>query len=282
MLQIRKMIHEDLSHGLRLKEQAGWNQVEADWRRLFDLQPDGCFLAEHDGMPVGTVTTSRFGSVAWIAMMLVDEAFRGQGIGRRLMTRALEDLEQHEVRSVRLDATPMGRPLYESLGFVPETTFIRFGGIFRPGPGVPTSSSSFSTDHVQEVFTLDREVTGTDRSRLISRLIAEPTVSLRVIAEERDEPRALGYLLSRPGANARQIGPCIANEEAGRRLLADAGQKHAGESVVIDIPSNHEQAIAMAEALGLEPMRRFLRMGRGPRIIEDLTRLWASAGPEKG
>jgi len=68
---------------MRLKEQVGWNQLEADWRRLLELQPDGCFFAELGGVPLGTVTTCRFGAVAWIAMMLVDEAYRRQGSAGR-------------------------------------------------------------------------------------------------------------------------------------------------------------------------------------------------------
>src|SRR3981081_3729230 len=100
----------DIPTGMQLQEHAGWNQLEADWRRLLDLQPDGCFLAELDGAPVGTVTTCRFGPVVWGAMMLVEERFRGRGIGRSLMVHALNDLDARGVRSVRLDATPLGRP----------------------------------------------------------------------------------------------------------------------------------------------------------------------------
>src|SRR5262245_32370282 len=126
MLSIRALTAADIPTGMRLKEQAGWNQLESDWRRLLELQPDGCFLAEHEGRAVGTVTTCRFGGVAWIAMMLVDAAFRGRGFGRALMLHALNDLDSRGIRSIRLDATPLGRPLYESLGFVAEAEFIRF------------------------------------------------------------------------------------------------------------------------------------------------------------
>src|SRR3954465_129988 len=88
VLCIREMTLADLAIGMHLKDQAGWNQREDDWRRLLAMQPDGCFLAELDGTPVGTVTTCRFGPVAWIAMMLVDSRFRHRGIGRKLMTHA--------------------------------------------------------------------------------------------------------------------------------------------------------------------------------------------------
>src|SRR5947207_13435443 len=86
---IRRMRLQDLSAGMRLKELAGWNQTEADWRRYLNLQPDGCFVAELNGAAVGTVATSIFGSVAWIALVLVDPAVRGRGIGTALLNQAL-------------------------------------------------------------------------------------------------------------------------------------------------------------------------------------------------
>src|SRR5437764_6600293 len=99
MLHIRVMSAADIPFGMRLKQQAGWNQLEADWRRYLDLQPDGCFVAELDGQPVGTAATSLFGSVAWIALVLVDNAVRGRGIGTALMERALAFLDQRGVRT---------------------------------------------------------------------------------------------------------------------------------------------------------------------------------------
>lgn len=88
--------------------------------------------------------------------------------------------------------------------------------------------------------------------------------------------------MSRPGARARQIGPCIADANAGRRLFEDAATRYAGEPVFIDIPAGNAPAGSLASALGLRPGRLLTRMGRGPRIVEDVERLWASAGPEKG
>ena len=72
MIRVRGMTVDDVPLGMRLKGQAGWNQIEADWRRFLALEPDGCFVAELDGKPVATTTTCVFDSVAWIAMVLVD------------------------------------------------------------------------------------------------------------------------------------------------------------------------------------------------------------------
>src|SRR5215210_474317 len=116
MANIRPMKASDVADGMRLKAEAGWNQVDADWRRFLALGGDGCFAAESGGRVVGSVTTARFRSVGWVAMLLVEKAHRGAGIGRGLLIRALEHLEARGARSVRLDATSLGRPLYESLG----------------------------------------------------------------------------------------------------------------------------------------------------------------------
>src|SRR5437870_5411367 len=141
MFHIRPMTVADLPVGMRLKQQAGWNQTEADWRRFLALEPDGCFVAERDGAPVGTTTTCTFGPVAWIAMVLVDPAVRGQGIGKALMRHALAYLDRCGVRSIRLDATPMGQPLYEQLGFQVEYPLARYEGMLpaaEPVRGVAT------------------------------------------------------------------------------------------------------------------------------------------------
>jgi GNAT superfamily N-acetyltransferase len=276
VLTIRILAVDDIPVGLRLKKQAGWNQLEADWRRLLDLQPDVCFLAESDGVGVGTVTTCRFGPVAWIAMMLVDEAYRRRGIGRALMTRALDELDSQGVRSVRLDATPKGRPMYESLGFVAEATLGRYRGVLPPADG-PASPQTVAD--LDEVIALDRQVTGTDRERLIRRLAREHPESLRVVRTGRETS---GFLLSRPGSTARQIGPCIADEQAGRLLLADVRSRYAGETVLFDVPTTNATAAELVGSWGLQAERVLVRMGRGPRVVEDLNRIWAGSGPEKG
>ncbi|WP_165226462.1 GNAT family N-acetyltransferase [Aquisphaera insulae] len=281
MLGIRPMTIEDIPVGRRLVAQAGWNQLEADWRRLLDLQPGGGFVAELDGVGVGTVTTCRFGPVAWVAMMLVDEAHRGSGIGRALMTRALESLDAQGVSSVRLDATPLGRPLYEDLGFVAEATLDRHRGILSPADGTPGEARVRTAGHpdLEAAIALDREATGTDRGRLIRRLADEQPDAFRVVGES---GRLRGFLLSRPGASARQIGPCLGDDLAGPALLADARSRYAGETVILDIPTVNVAAQALAGSWGLRAERVLLRMGRGPRVAEDLSRTWAGSGPEKG
>ncbi len=276
MIFPRPFTAADVPLGMRLKTQAGWNQLEADWRRMLEIQPGGGFVAEYNGIPSGTVMTCVFGHVAWIAMMLVDESLRGKGIGQALMEHALACLDEQGVRTVRLDATPLGQPLYEKLGFVAEYTLARYAG--NPiGSGDIAGVALAAASDREEAFALDRSVTQTDRRRLLERLLDE-----RQGFVVRGNGRLRGYLLARAGANATQIGPCIADDLAGPLLLNHALTHHAGSPAYIDIPQAHVTASALARQQGLTVQRELLRMCRGARIDERVDCLWASSGPELG
>ena len=59
-------------------------------------------------------------------MVLVDESMRQHGIGTALVEQAVEVLDRRGAETVRLDATPLGKPLYERLGFeVTSNYFVR-------------------------------------------------------------------------------------------------------------------------------------------------------------
>src|SRR5437870_2531869 len=72
-VQFRLMTAADLDFADSLRALAGWNQTRNDWRRLLTHEPRGCFIAEWDGSPAGTSTTTCYGTdLAWIGMVLVD------------------------------------------------------------------------------------------------------------------------------------------------------------------------------------------------------------------
>jgi predicted N-acetyltransferase YhbS len=284
VIRIREMTSADIVLGMRLKNQAGWNQVEADWLRFLSMQPDGCFVAEWNGTPVGTAVTCIFGEVAWLAMVLVDVAWRGRGIGAALVQHALNFLDKAGVRSVRIDATSLGQPLYAKLDFIPEYELRRYTGVL-PAQGDTSSphsstrvSAANATDY-EPVCQLDRAVTATDRRKFLLRLFSEFPHDLRVIKQS-DE--LTGYVAIRPGSDALQIGPCVAAQNDGAELLADAANRFAGRRVFIDLPSGNSPAVRFAQSMQLHMQRTFIRMRRGSAVNDDITRLWASSGPELG
>jgi GNAT superfamily N-acetyltransferase len=268
MLRIRTMTAADVPLADRLRAQAGWNQTVDDWRRYLTLEPEGCFVAESDGQPAGTTVACIFGQLAWVAMVLVDKALRGQGIGTRLMEHALDWLDRRGVPTVRLDATPLGRPIYLKLGFVDEYELARLEGV-----AALQDSGQLPTTDLEAICRLDAEATATPRRRLLEAFFqGQPSANT-----------ARAYVMFRPGCRAFQIGPAVALDEQSGRAVADwALGRCAGSMVFADIPLVNHPAIEWAAERGLVEQRRFMRMCRGPRVADRPEWIWASSGPELG
>ncbi len=280
MIHLRSMTEADIPLGMRLKGQAGWNQTPADWTRFLQMQPDGCFVAEWNGLPVGTTTTCIFGSIGWIAMVLVDQEHRHRGIGTRLVQHALEFLDHRRVATARLDATALGRPVYEKLGFFAEYDVMRMEGIAEDVEPVPAPCRPAGDESLRLVVDLDQRATNTPREKLLARLLTEDGARCWLSGAP-DEPD--GYAISRPGSRATQIGPAVAsNGTSGFSLLDGAIRQSAGERVYVDVPSDNHAAITWAGHRRLTCQRSFTRMYRGRPVNDDIRLLWASSGPEKG
>src|SRR6266581_4104988 len=128
------MTSDDIAAGLRLCRASGWNQLESDWRCFLELNPEGCRVVESDSAEsdnaefgrvesdrrvAGTVATLRYEEkFSWVSMLLVDPEMRHRGIGSLLLGEALRLLEDME--TIRLDATPAGKLVYDKFGFVDE------------------------------------------------------------------------------------------------------------------------------------------------------------------
>ncbi len=226
----------------------------------------------------GAACYCSFDDVAWINLVLVDRPQRRQGIGAALLRHVVQALDERGVASIRLDATPLGEPVYAKLGFTGEFTLgAGFTGIV-PAAGQPADGvEPLSAADLPDVFRFDEAVTSTRRDRLLCHLYEADPARMRKFASA---ARLEGFCLARPGANAWQIGPVQGSPQAGRRLLLDAAHRFAGQPVYLDVPIDHAAAVALAQSLGLTEERRFLRMGRGRRIVEKLDLFWAAFGPE--
>ena len=69
----------------QLSRQAGWPHRLEDWQMALALS-GGIVALDADGRVVGTVLVTPFrADCATINMVIVDEAMRGRGLGRKLM-----------------------------------------------------------------------------------------------------------------------------------------------------------------------------------------------------
>jgi GNAT superfamily N-acetyltransferase len=274
------MTPEDIPDGLRLCRAAGWNQREADWRALLSLNPGGFVAAVSDGAIVGTGGAVRYGpSLAWVCMILVDPAARGQGIGTRIMEDLLDTLEK--VAVVGLDATPRGRPVYLKLGFQDARPLARFEARPSAPPVRPGRIRALTAADLPAVLAWDREAFGADRSALLRWALAEAPEYAWCAA---GAGGLAGYAFGRHGHNAEQLGPVVARDvEVARDLAAVGLASSSGRPVFIDAPHDSAGWRSALAALGFVEQRPFTRMYRGGAAEPGRpAELFAVVGPEFG
>ena len=279
-MAIRLLSEADIPEGMRLKELAGWNQTEADWRVYLGLAPKSCLGAVHNGRIVGTATAIDYsGSCGWVGMMLVHPDFRRLGIGKRLMESAIQCLGH--CGRIKLDATPAGRPLYGKLGFVDEGVISRMVSPCVAGP-VPTGAAAAR----MQAGDLDRAAKdeavafGADRQALLSRMLSGvPALAWKV----ESGGRLRAFCLGRSGAKFDHIGPVIADSmDSARSVVTAALAELAGRPAVLDVPEARRDMSGWLASLGFTVQRQLFRMRRGEPLPADPSRLCATAGPDLG
>ena len=61
--------------------------------------------------------TNKSGRKAYITNMYTREAYRGQGLATRLLTKLVDEAKHLEITNMWLGASKLGRPVYKKFGF---------------------------------------------------------------------------------------------------------------------------------------------------------------------
>jgi len=96
----------------------------ADYQQLITAPCSRLFLLLCDDKVAGMLTVGMYlsptGSKAWIEDVVVDEAYRGLGLGRVLMVHAMDNCKVEGIGTVYLTSNPRrvaANALYQSMGF---------------------------------------------------------------------------------------------------------------------------------------------------------------------
>ncbi|MBN2550462.1 MAG: GNAT family N-acetyltransferase [Anaerolineales bacterium] len=260
---IRSMNLEDLDFAAQGTAAEGWvSEGYAGFLGFFAHYSPGCLLAEISGKPVGICMATPYGDSGFIGELIVKPEARGQGIGAALIDWAVSTLRQTGAHTIYLDGVVKAVDLYERHGFRRVCRSLRLRGEVQGR--ISPETRPMQVQHLEQVFALDRNAFGADRSFFIrQRLEYFPELSKILMQED----RVMGYILGRRGTGWASAGPWVVSREAAHPVqLLYAFASEVNTPFSVGILESHRQAVELVRSLGfVERADCPWRMALGPQ-----------------
>ncbi len=261
-----------------LSERVGWNQTISDLEHIYKNADNGYRLAtysfKNQKITLGSGLSLPISEdISWIGMILVHPELRRQGVARSIMHSCLAHARLNQNKTIiGLDATPQGKQVYDSLGFVDSYKLWRSEiatDLMHPSNSM-VEMRLFDLDVVKKYLIRKDNI---ERFQ-ITTLLANLPNSKNLLAIS--DGSVTGFIMSRPGRLKPLIGPFIADSNEVAFELLNTALKHwnsLGYShVFIDVPeyhigegsifSNNERVSFKPENLkiSIRQLRSFVRM----------------------
>lgn len=232
-MHFRAMEQSDLPQAWMLSQQVKWPHRLEDWQQALRLGEG--VVAEQEGQVVGTILGWRWGEAyATVGLVIVDEAYRGHGIGKQLLLAMLERMPGY---TVRLNATEAGKALYEKYGFhvtglVQQHQCAALGEIALVTPLAGQRLRPATAEDADLLTALDHRAHGLFRPAMVATLLNQGE---RVLLLQDAYGQPQGFAGLRRFGHGWLIGPVIAHDpQQARVLISTLMTDLAGEFVRVD------------------------------------------------
>jgi GNAT superfamily N-acetyltransferase len=238
------------------------------------VQPDGWFVIADGDEIVSVAGAISYRSFCWVGLVATDPGHRGRGLAGRLSAHLVDWAWQQGCKTIALDASDAGRPVYERLGFqvagftaeLELPALAAGGGGWADGGDGPAARAVTSA---AELAAVDLAAFGADRSALL-RVLSEDG-GRRCYGLPGGDGAAgglAGYVFAGPGG----LGPGCAVDGAAAAALTGAALRDAAAwadpgtrgRVLVPAESAHLPTLL---GLGLTERRRLTHMRLGEQVL---------------
>jgi Acetyltransferase (GNAT) domain len=256
----------------------GWNPGLDDAACFATVDPDGFYIGELDGAAASTISVVNYDdSFAFLGFYIVRPDLRGRGYGLRTWQVGIAHAGS---RVVGLDGVVTQQENYRKSGFVLAHRNIRFGGAPAVPPVSPRGLVSLADIPFAAIEADDATVFPAPRPSFLRAWFDARGHFGRALIRD---GRLAGWGVIRPCRKGHKIGPLVADDRQGAEavlvaLIASAG----GGEVFLDVVEPNRDAVALAQAFGLEPIFETARMYTGAIRPVALSRIFGITTFELG
>lgn len=253
---IRRMTLEDVEVAVEWAAAEGWNPGLTDAACFYHADPDGFFIGEVNGRPVGCISAVSYGeSFGFIGFYIVRKELRGKWYGVELGKQAMSRLG---TRNIGIDGVVAKIGNYEKFGFALAHRNIRYKGR-RGGTSGFTGIVGLATLPFGTVVSYDSGIFPAPRSTFLEKWIVRPDGTALGFTEGGE---LKGYGVIRPCRTGFKIGPLFADSPEIAERLFDAlmAKTPEDEPIFLDVPAVNPAAVAFARKRNMTPVFETGRM----------------------
>jgi GNAT superfamily N-acetyltransferase len=305
-IRVRPMQHSDLDFAAACTATEGWiSETRQVFEGFYAHDPNGCFIAEIDGRPIGICIATRYGESGFIGELIVLPEMRERGVGSQLLAHAVETLHHRGVQNIFLDGVRAAVPLYERAGFRKVCRSLRFmrpepvatrpphphvwamqcsfvGAGLRTRPPYPHVRAMQARD-LNAVREMDRQAFAADRSFFLERRFSLHPELCQVLEFDGEIG---GYIMGRRGNGIVSAGPWVIQPGVARPgdLLESLAVQAGDAGLSVGVLETNAEAVHTIRALGFqERPNPPWRMALGPSAHLGASAMcYAIGSPAKG
>ena len=262
-MHIRHMNKEDLPAILQMTLEEGWISDLNEFRMFIEFNPQGCFVCTEGDRVIGSIMTFCHSKSAWIGNFIVAKEYRAKGIGKELLSRAINYLNKEKKEQFFLNAAYQAEELYKRFGFkrvVPVNRWL--GRALNPVNSVENLSEVIPD--CSSFVELDAFLWKEERFSLIFRFLSSRNYQVYL--------NPFGFLMYGGIRDFIAVGPWeleSENEDIAEKLFVSALSDLKSESkIVLDVPSTNKLAekILIKYKFEIISSTLFMCRGRVPEI----------------
>lgn len=248
-LKLVQFENKDIRGLVELSASVGWDYDEQE---VGTVMASGKIFGHKnaDGEILSSAAIIKYdGNLASIGMVIVNNDFRGLGLGKEVTQKCLDYVSSD--LSVMLIATEEGKPLYEKMGFKTVDSVHKFlcdtYDVTKSIVNINYTVESCTESDFNEILKIDEAAFGNKRSHFLHQRIKQSKQCLTV---KDSQGNIIGYGLSVLGSVNLILGPIAApNPQIATLILDRLAYGHQGK-LRIDVPSGHKEFMLFLENKG--------------------------------
>ena len=278
VLQIRNVKLAEMQILIDWAAAEGWNPGLSDADCFFAADPQGFFVAELAGEPVGCISAVAYGTgFGFIGFYIVRPEYRGLGYGMRLWQAAMDYLGP---RNIGLDGVVAQQANYQKSGFQLAYRNIRYVAQNGSKPLATVGVVPLAEVPFEQLAAYDRAMFCFERAAFLQQWISRPRTCARGILRQ---DRLAGYGVLRACREGCKIGPLFADGPTeAAELFAALTMEQRERPVFLDVPAANLDALALVEKQGMVPVFETARMYTGAPPPSPMSKVFGVTSFELG